>query len=200
MKCPRCQQENPPPAKFCLECATPLGTGCLGGLQAPSYADVTSRLHEALEQQAATAEILRVISSSPTDIEPVLASVVESAARLCQATDVSIFRVEGARMRLVIHRGPLDAAEVGRHTIPVDRGSVNGEAVLECRTVHVTDLKAETDRYPAGSAQARRLGWHTTLSAPLLREKIAIGVIVLRRAEIRPFTDKQLALLESLRD
>src|SRR5262249_23297083 len=110
------------------------------------------------------------------------------------------FRVEGARMRLVIHRGPLDAAKVGTHTIPIDRRSVNGEAVLQRRTVHVRDLKAETDRYPAGSARARQLGWHTTLSAPLLRENISIGVLVLRRAEIRPFSNEQIALLETFAD
>ncbi|HEY2996109.1 MAG TPA: GAF domain-containing protein [Methylomirabilota bacterium] len=157
-------------------------------------------LIEALDQQTATADILKVISGSPTDIEPVLESVVESAARLCEALDVSIFRVEGSRMRLAIHRGPLDAAEVGSYTIAIDPGSVNGRAVLERRTVHVTDLQAETDLYPAGSARARQLGWHTILTAPLLREDTAIGVIVLRRAEIRPFADKQIALLETFAD
>src|SRR5262249_37578400 len=146
-------------------------------------------LVEAHEQQAATSEILRVISCSPTDIQPVLDAVAESAARLCEALDVSIFRVEGSRVRLAIHRGPLDSAEVGSYTIAIDPGSVNGQTVLERRTVHVTDLQVETGRYPAGSARARQLGWHTTLTAPLLRDDTAIGVIVLRRAEIRPFTD-----------
>src|SRR5262249_30816194 len=144
MKCPRCQQENPAAQKFCGECGTPLS-----GAAVPAASDADLRaeieharrsLAEVLEQQTAAAEILKVISPSPTDIAPVLESVVESAARLCQATDVSIFRVEGARMRLVIHRGPLDAAKVGTHTIPIDRRSVNGEAVLQRRTVHVRDL------------------------------------------------------------
>src|SRR5262245_6021037 len=129
MKCPRCQQENPAAQKFCGECGTPLHGA---GAPAASVADLRAQIEharralvEALEQQTATADILKVISRSPTDIEPVFESVVESAAHLCQATDVSIFRVEGARMRLVIHRGPLDAAEVGKHTIPIDRDSVN---------------------------------------------------------------------------
>src|SRR5215831_20233165 len=112
MECPRCQQENRPAQKFCGECGTPLHSA---GAPAASLADLRAEIEharrsliEALEQQTATAEILKVISRSPTDIEPVLESVVESAARLCQAADVSIFRVEGARMRLVTHRGPLD--------------------------------------------------------------------------------------------
>src|SRR5262245_52317556 len=199
MKCPRCQHENPSQARFCMACGAGLAVQAPQNENARIH-DLEKRLAEALEQQTTTAGILKVISRLPTDIEPVLESVAVSAARLCQAADVSIFRVEGARMRLVIHRGPLDAAEVGKHTIPIAPGSVNGEAVLERRTVHVTDLQAETDRYPAGSAQARQLGWHTMLSVPLLHENIARGVIVLRRAEIRPFTDKQVVLLETFAD
>src|SRR5262249_32359270 len=110
------------------------------------------------------------------------------------------FRVEGARMRLVIHRGPLDAAKVGTHTIPIDRRSVNGEAVLQRRTVHVRGLKAGSRRAPPGRGRARPFGMHTTPSAALCGENIAMGVLVLRRAEIRPFSNEQIALLETFAD
>ena len=142
-----------------------------------------SALTEALDQQTATADILKVISRSPTDIEPVLESVVESAARLCEALDVSIFRVEGSRMRLAIHRGPLDAAEVGSYTIAIDPGSVNGR-----------------EEFPEGSAFARDLAYRTILPVPLLREGEPIGMIALRRTEVSPFTDMQIALLQTFAD
>jgi hypothetical protein len=105
MKCPRCQQDNPPQAKFCLECGTPLRASTLGGPYAPSYAEVTSALSEILAQQTASGEILGVIARSPTDIQPVLDTVAESAARLCDALDASIFRVDGNAFRLIAHHG-----------------------------------------------------------------------------------------------
>jgi GAF domain-containing protein len=154
---------------------------------------------EALEQQTATAEILRVISSSPTDIQPVLDAVAESAARLCDSFDVSIFRVDDEMLRLATHRGPIAPGD-GQATIPLSREAVNGRAVIERRAIQVADLAAETEEYPVGSARARGGGWRTHLSVPLLREGAAMGVIVLRRAEVRPFSDKQIALLKTFAD
>src|SRR5262249_45218530 len=140
-------------------------------------------LTEALEQQTATSEILRVIASSPTDVQPVFDTVAESAARLCEAYDASIFRVDRDRVRRVAHHGPIPAGVIGEFTLPLVRGTVTGRAVLDARTVHIADLQVETEEFPEGSQSARRLGHRTVLCAPLMREGIGIGTINLRRTE-----------------
>ncbi len=155
-------------------------------------------LTEALEQQTATSEILRVISSSPTDIEPVLDAVVKSATRFCGAHDASLFLREGDTLRGTAHHGPIPQPK--GMFVPLVRGTAAGRALLERRAVHVADLLAEVQEFPEGSALARRLGHRTTLSVPLLREGAGIGVIQLRRAEVSPFSDKQIALLGTFAD
>ena len=155
-------------------------------------------LIEALEQQTATAEILRVISTSPTDLQPVLDTVVKSAARFCGAYDASMFRLDAETLRVAAHHGPIPHP-VGR-LIPVIRGTISGRAVLERRAVHVTDIQAEVEGFPEGQALAHEHGWRTILSVPLLREGASMGTIVLRRAEMNPFTDKQIALLHTFAD
>jgi GAF domain-containing protein len=139
---------------------------------------------EALERQTATSEILRVIASSPTDVQPVFAAVLRSAARLCEALDASILQVDGDQLRLVAHEGPIPTIPLGEFPL---RGTSVGRAVLDRRTIHVADLQAEVDDYPEASAFARSLGYRTTLSVPLLRGTEAIGAIGIRRTEVRPF-------------
>jgi GAF domain-containing protein len=148
---------------------------------------------EALAQQAATTEILRVISSSPADAQPVLDAVAQSASRLCDAHDAWVARLDGDVLRLVARHGPLAFWDA----LPVIRGTVAGRTVIERRTIHVTDLQREVDEYPEGSASARQVGDRTILSVPLLREGVPIGVIQIPRREARPFTDRQIALLET---
>src|SRR5215468_6346046 len=110
-------------------------------------------LSEAREQQAATGGILRVISSSPMDLQRVFNEIAASAASLCEAYDVVIRQVDGEVFRLVAHHGPIPSNPV----VPLSRGALSGRAALECRTIHVADLQAETEEYPEGSDRARHL-------------------------------------------
>jgi len=154
---------------------------------------------EALEQQTATSEILGVISQSPTDLQPVMNTVAENAARLCEAIDAQIFRIEGGLQVRVASYGSIP--NVLSHATPPNRGLVTGRAILERRTIHVHDLAAEVDReYPDAKSVQQITGQRTTLATPLLREGEAIGVILIRRREVRPFTDQQIALLETFAD
>ena len=154
-------------------------------------------LTDSLTQQTATSEILRVISSSPTDIQPVLEAVTASAARLCEAPDAAIFFAESHELRLATHLGPIALGPIGEFTVPLVRGSLTGRATLERRTIQLADHQAEEAEYPEGTTVARRLGVHTMLAVPLLRSGEAIGVIALRRTEVRLFTDQQIALLQT---
>ena len=157
-------------------------------------------LTDSLTQQTVTAEILRVISSSPTDIQPVLEAITENAARLCDAIDTAIFLEDGEELRLATHLGPIALGPVGQFTVPMVRGTLTGRAALEQRTIQLADHRAEAADYPEGTAVARRLGVHTMLAVPLLHTGKAIGVIALRRTEVRLFTDQQIALLQTFAD
>jgi signal transduction histidine kinase len=158
-------------------------------------ATLTRERDEALEQQRAAAEVLKIISTSPTELQPVLEVVARSAARFCKADDVTIFELDGQYLHTAAHWGAVPQ-DVGAR-FPCVRGHVSGRAVLERKPVHVTDLHAEADEFPEGSAFARRLGHRTIAGVPLLREGVVVGAIVLRRAEVNPFTDKQITLLET---
>jgi len=162
-------------------------------------AEAQKREAEALDQQTATSEILRVIASSPTDLQSVLDAMAERAARLCAGYDGVIHRLEGDVLRPVAHHGPIPGAPSG-YRQPAIRGTAAGRSVCDGTTVHVVDLQAEVVEFPEGSAIARRFGHRTVLSVPLLREGVAIGAIVLRRTEVRPFSDAQIELLKTFAD
>src|SRR5262249_37337092 len=168
-------------------------------MECPRCQQLQRDLADAWEQQAATSEILRAISGSPADVQPVFAAVLASAARLCDALDATMFRVDGDVLRLAAHEGPILSGPIG-HTRPLTPGTPSGPAVLERRTIHVADMLADAGEYPEGRAFASALNFRTVLSVPLLRADGAIGAITIRRAEVRPFTDRQVALLKTFAD
>ena len=155
---------------------------------------------DSLEQQTATSNVLRAIAGSPAEIRPVLDAVAENAARLCEANDVQIYQVDGENLRQITHFGPLPALKDGE-ALPLVPGLVTGRAVLEGRIIHIEDSsQLSRSEYPESKKLQKRLKHRTALAVPLLKEGSAIGAIVVRRNEARPFTEKQIALLSTFAD
>ena len=153
-------------------------------------------LKESLEQQTATSEILGVIASSPTDIQPVLNTIAESAAKVCSANDASIRLIEGTVLRLAAHRGPIPLLAASE--LPIDRQSVAGRVFIERQRIHIMDLlSVVATEFPLTQATTEQEGNRTVLVVPLMREDESIGTIMIRRTEVRPFTEKQIKLLET---
>jgi len=149
---------------------------------------VTAQLESRDREQTATSEILRVIANSPTDLQPVMNVLAENAARLCKGSDAVIFRIEGDTLQCMANYGPMP--EMHR---PIMRGSPGGRAVIDRQTIHVHDIAAEVEtEFPEYKHIQGHTGTRTVLATPLLREGVPIGVIFIRRTEVRPFSDKQI--------
>jgi len=159
----------------------------------------TRERDEALEQQAATVEVLKVISSSSFDLPKVLNSLVEAAARLCEADTAQILRPtgkDGSYYTAASYRLTPDFKEHAQtRTLTPGRGTLVGRVLLERKSLQISDVFADPE-YTSGEA-ARLGGWRTILGVPLLREGILIGLLILHRAAVRPFTDKQTELIEA---
>ncbi len=155
---------------------------------------------EALEQQTAIAEILRVISGSPTDVQPVLDAIAERAARLCDASAASMYLTDGDMLRHLASKGPSPDPVSSIDALPINRESVSGRALLERRTIEVRDMLDERAEYPLSYEIAQRVGHRTVIVTPLFREGKPFGTILLRRREVRSFTEREVALLQTFGD
>jgi two-component system, NtrC family, sensor kinase len=161
------------------------------------------RLFKELEAKnndlTATSEILRVISASPTDVQPVFETIVRNASMVCGAFDAAIFIRDGDQIYLAAHQGPIQAHTIGT-PFALSVATVAGRAILNARPMHVDDLSTAVD-YPEGRVYAGQFGYRTTLAVPLVaRDAAAVGALLIRRNEVRPFSDQQIALLTTFAD
>src|SRR5215813_1964066 len=142
-----------------------------------------------------------MIARSPMDLQSVLDAIAERAANLCDAEDAAIFRLDANFLHLVAHFGPIPmAGTVGETRRVLDRGTPAGRAIIDRKTIHVHDLRAADAEFPEAKARGIAMGLRTVLDTPLLREGIAIGAIHIRRREVRPFSERQIKLLETFAD
>jgi GAF domain-containing protein len=158
-----------------------------------------NELRESLEQQTATSKVLDVISRSAFDLRAVFDAVVESSVRLCGAKRGLIYRFDGEMLRIAssYNASPQILGWIERHPFPPGTDSGSARAALERRTVHISDVHADSD-YTVGTKEIE--AYHTVLAVPVLKGDTLLGVITIYHLEVRPFTYKQIALVETFAD
>ena len=202
MRCPGCQHENRPDARFCDQCGTPLAPSAGSSEPSPSYSDLVRSLRHTQEQQTATSEILRAISGSKADATPVFDAICDSAARLCRGDLAGVFRLADGQLHEVSSwsRLPPAMGEMMRRMFPrpLDASTYVGRAILERRIVHVADM---ADPAAAQSATGTQLfGFRGQLTIPMFQGGEPIGGITVVRREPGLFSDAHIQLLITFAD
>ncbi len=196
MHCPRCQHENPSSQKYCGECGTPLRRSNESG----SHADLERALSEALEQQTATSEILRVISSSPTSVEAVFDTILASALRLCDTPTGGIFTFDGRAFHIAAaaHWSDEFLAALREAVILPGPETPLRRVGLNLEMSHVADIFSDPSFSPPETYRLE--GMRTSLAVPMLKEGRLVGALTFHRREVRPFTEAQIALIKIFAD
>ena len=207
MQCPRCQHENPTRMKFCGECGASVNEAeSAPGSDADLKGDVESlrrALAEAREQQLATAEILRVIGSSPMDTHPVFAAIVRSGVQVCGAQSCTLFVVDRDMLRVAATHGvPAERVERFRTQFPMPLRAENHvtQVLHERRVFHLADIEHNPAATPEDIENARLGAYRTRLMVPMLRGDSALGLIAVTNQAPTPFSDQQIALLQTFAD
>src|SRR5262245_11613537 len=203
MKCLRCHQDNPPHAKFCLECGTPFRPLHQTGPRGQSYADLQHDLTESLEQQAAMGEILGVIASSPMDTQPVFDTILASAVRLCEGRSGALYRINDGVISVLASNNPDDEARrVHDAAYPRLLAELEPPAqrIAEGLSVHWPDVDVEPELSDARRDRARMLGYRSAALVPMVRDGRVVGLISVVRAgpmrSPRPFSSREIGLLQ----
>jgi GAF domain-containing protein len=168
--------------------------------QEPKVAQLTRELKEALQQQTASADVLKIISRSSVDLETVLDTLVETVARLCHADQAYMYRRRDGSYRIVAMRGVSEEAKEFMRTHPPtsDRGTLSGRVTLERRVIQIADVLQDPEyTYREGQKVA---GFRTVLGIPLLRERVLVGLFVVTRTHVEPFTKQEIDLATTFAD
>jgi GAF domain-containing protein len=203
MQCPRCQQENPSGHKFCPGCGTPLHHPSGSTQPEQSYADLQHSLTEALARESAAGEILRVISGSPTDIQPVFDAIVRSAARLLAGHSANVLRVVGDELQLAALTSINEAADAETRAtfpVPLAQAGVARHAIRTRRPYIVADVETDPLVTPRLRYTAPLRGFRSMLMVPMVRHEHPIGVITVTRQAPGGYSGDEVALLQIFAD
>src|SRR5215470_16332723 len=204
MLCPGCQHENRPQVKFCEECGTPFKAAKTDAPRPASLEEIAAALNEARAQQTATAEILRVISRSATELQPVFDAIVDNATLLFRAWSAAIMQSDGQLVHLGALRGGWPGSEQsvrGLFPSPIHERPIAARCLADRTIVHIADIESDDPMVDQTTRDiGRSRGYRSALWVPMLRDGQPIGAISITRAEAGPFSSAEIELLKTFAD